>query len=157
MTMSWRYAQYRIELERFIADYGGLWLLADIDSEIAAADAVQRIGVLVPFGAADDSWLRLVLHDTGTGELEPFSDQLMADERGQELLGAWLAWAKECSCEVGEPNPEACTVHDWIAAADDFSRLLDEDWVAVADWYRLDKQGEIPRGATIDQIRRHDG
>jgi hypothetical protein len=157
MTMSWRYAQYRTELERFIADYGGLWLLADVDSEIELADAVQRIGILVPFGAADDSWLRLVLRDTATGELDPFSDRLMAEERGQEVLGAWLAWAKECSCELGESDPEACTVHDWIAAVDNFSRLLDDDWVAVADWYRLDKEGEMPRGATIDQIWRHDG
>jgi hypothetical protein len=137
VTMTWRYAQFVAELERFIQDYGGLWLLSDVDKEVAAAAAIQRLGLLVPFGSADDSWLRLVLGEARGGELEPFSDRLLAGERGEEVLAVWLAWAKSCGCGGSPPARSRCAVHAWIAAADELSRLLDEDWLAVADWYRL--------------------
>lgn len=142
ITMTWRYAQFLTELERFLVDYGGLWLLADVDSEFAAADAIQRIGSLVPFGEADDSWLRLTLAESQAGELEPFGERIEADEIGQLLLGAWLAWAKACVCPAQSPDAQRCGVHAWLAAADEFSQLIDRDWLAVADWYRLPEAGQ---------------
>ncbi len=33
MNIAWRWGQFQVELERFVADYGGLWLLADVESE----------------------------------------------------------------------------------------------------------------------------
>jgi len=136
MNMTWRYAQFSRELERFVEDYGGLWLLADIDSEIAAADAIRRIDYHVPFGEADSSWLRLILKGTPGEELDPFIDRILAEDRGHEILAVWMDWAVGCRCDLESPDTELCEVHTWAAAADHFVRLIDKDWYAVADWYR---------------------
>jgi hypothetical protein len=138
ILITWRYAQFITELERFVIDYGGLWLLADVESEVAAAQAVQRLTFLVPLGEADDSWLRLSLLDSESGELEPFADRIEREDAGQEVLGAWLEWAKVFACTTGcDPSVPGCRVHQWLEAADELSELLDADWLAVADWYRL--------------------
>lgn len=135
-NVTWRYAQFLREIERFIENEGGLWLLADATSEVAAADAVYRTEVLTPFGEADNSWLRLLLKQSAGEELEPFTDQLIAaGERRRELMGAWMAWAEACNQKPDEDDP-GCEVHQWLAATQDFITLIDEDWLRVADWYR---------------------
>jgi hypothetical protein len=138
VLIAWRYAQFVTELERFIDKYGGLWVLSDIDSEVAAVEAVQHLLALAPLGDADDSWLRIVLRNSEAGELESFSQKLPDDETGVEILGAWLQWAKDCACTPSTPVSVHCRVHRWLATADEFTNLLDSDWLAVADWYRLD-------------------
>lgn len=137
VTMTWRYAQFLVELQRFIDDVGGLWLLADTESEVAAADAVRGIGFYAPFGASDDSWMRTLLLETPNRELEALAERLLTSERGAEVLGVWLEWARGCECPVTEPK-SVCLVHEWIEAADRFISLIDGDWYKVADWYRRD-------------------
>lgn len=136
MNQLWRYAQFSRELERFTEDYGGLWLLADIDSEVAAADAMRRIGWHTPLGEADNSWLRLILKETPQEELDNFIDRLLKEPRGAEMMDGWLSWAKTCTCDLHDPDPERCEVHRWMTACDEFIRLIDEDWYRIADYYR---------------------
>jgi len=136
MNQLWRYAQFTRELERFIAGYGGLWLLADIDSEVAAASAIRRIDWEVPLGEADSSWLRLTLAETPSEELDAFIDRMLAAERGKELLDVWQDWAKSCACDLKAPDLEGCEVHRWMDACDQFVRLIDADWYRLADYYR---------------------
>jgi hypothetical protein len=136
MNQLWRYAQFSREMERFTEDYGGLWLLADIDSEVAAADAVYRIGWHAPLGEADSSWLRLVLGETPQEELDNFIDRLLKESRGAEMIDGWLTWAKSCQCDLQAPDPERCEVHRWMAACDEFVKLIDRDWYRIADYYR---------------------
>ncbi len=134
-SISWHYARFSTALEQFVEEQGGLWLLADMETEIAAADAVYRLVTLAPLGAMDISWLRQLLAEATNHELEPFSDLLIeAGERRRELMGCWVRWASECDCRsADEPR---CDRHRWEAAADEFIRLIDEDWYRVADWYR---------------------
>lgn len=140
LTMTWRYAQFQVEQERFIDELGGLWLLSDIGAELAAADALRRLDFYVPFGESDDSWLRVMLSETPSQELEPFSDRIVATERGEAVLATWLSWARTCSCRP-IAIADGCLVHRWCDAADEFVSLIDEDWYRVADWYR---QGPDP-------------
>lgn len=71
---------------------GGLWLLSDPDNDVAAADAIYRIGLHVPLGETDNSWLRTLLLDTPHQELDGFGDALItAGERRRELMAAWVA------------------------------------------------------------------
>ena len=135
-NITWRYAQFQTELAAFVEREGGLWLLADPDSEIQAADAIYRLGFHTPLGEADESWLRLLLSRSEAGELEPFTDLLIeAGERRQELMASWMRWVEGCEADPAEPDP-GCEVHLWLEAAKEFVRLLDEDWYRVADWYR---------------------
>lgn len=133
-NVSWQYARFQLGLQRFIEEQGGLWLLADIDSEIAAAEAVYKLTLLVPLGEADSSWLRTLLIQAPHEELEGFSDLLIAaGERRRELMGAWLRWT---GCLEADDANCGCDYHTWQRAADEFIGLIDADWYRVADWYR---------------------
>ena len=136
MNQLWRYAQFSRELDRFVKQRGGLWLLADIDSEVAAADAIRRIGWEVPLGEADNSWLRLTLTAALEEELDGFIDLMLAAERGKEMMQVWLAWAQSCTCDLDAPQPQQCEAHRWMIACDGFIKLIDTDWYRVADYYR---------------------
>lgn len=132
-SLTWHWARFELALERFVRDQGGLWLLADRDSEIAAADAIHQLQLNAPLGEADCSWLRTLLLETPHEELDGFSDRLIAaGKRRKELMGVWLAWAGR-----QEPADCPCGYHAWQRAAGQFIRLIDEDWYRVADWYRL--------------------
>lgn len=134
VTVSWHWTRFELALEHFVREQGGLWLLADMDSEIAAADAVHRVQVLSPLGEADSSWLRTLLQEAPHEELDGFGDLLVAaGERRRELMGLWVAWA---SCQERDDSDCACAFHAWQRTADEFIRLIDDDWYRVADWYR---------------------
>lgn len=134
-NITWQWARFLAALQSFIHEQGGLWLLTDAESEIAAADAIYKLQFYVPLGETDCSWLRILLAETPHGELDGFGDRLIAaGERRKELMAAWIAWA---SCEdYSEPSDCACSLHAWFQAAEDFIRLIDRDWYQVADYYR---------------------
>lgn len=135
-TITWHYTRFLLELATFVERDGGLWLLSDPDNEVAAADAIYRIGLHVPLGESDNSWLRTLLLDAPHQELEGFTDALVAaGERRRELMAAWFQWVRNCTVDIDGPHPR-CKLHAWLAACDDFIRLIDEDWWRVADWYR---------------------
>ncbi|HET7052976.1 MAG TPA: hypothetical protein VFI09_03550 [Solirubrobacterales bacterium] len=105
-----------------------------MESEIAAADAIHQLQLNVPLGEADCSWLRTLLLDSPHEELDGFADGLVeAGERRKELMGVWLAWA---GCPRPDDSGCTCGYHAWQYTADEFIRLIDEDWYRVADWYR---------------------
>lgn len=134
VNISWHWARFCLALERFVKEQGGLWLLADADSEIAAAEAIYQLGLLAPLGETDNSWLRTLLAEAPHEELDGFGDLLIeAEERRRELMGLWLQWA---SCPESDDSKCDCDLHAWFKTADDFIRLIDEDWYRVADWYR---------------------
>lgn len=135
VNITWQWARFLAALERFVQEQGGLWLLTDAESEIAAADAIYKIQFHAPLGETDCSWLRTVLAETPHEELDGFGDRLIAaGERRRELMGAWIAWA---SCDNhSDPTDCTCPLHAWLQAAENFIRLIDEDWYRVADYYR---------------------
>jgi hypothetical protein len=135
-NITWHWARFSLAVERFVKEQGGLWLLADADSEIAAAEAVYKLEFYVPFGETDSSWMRTMLLESPHEELDGFGDKLVeAGERGRELMGLWIQWA---SCLESEDSECDCEYHSWQRSADRFIRLIDEDWYAVADFYRSD-------------------
>lgn len=138
MNLLWRRAQFTRELNRFVEEHGGLWLLSNPDKESQVAEAIFQIGYHGPFGSADDSWLRLRLAEATGEELDPFINAVYADEAGTETLRSVLSWADQCRCPLkGSGTPSAsCEVHRWLAACDLYIRLIDDDWDEIADWYR---------------------
>jgi hypothetical protein len=133
-NITYQWARFELALQRFIEAQGGLWLLADADSEIAAAEAIYKLQVYVPLGETDSSWLRTLLADSPHEELDSFGDLLVAaGERRRELMQVWLQWA---GCPEPEDGDCSCSLHTWLRTADEFIRLIDEDWYRVADFYR---------------------
>jgi hypothetical protein len=168
--MTWRLAQHSREWVAFVERDGGLFLMADAESEVRAVDALYRVGVLhLPFGDANVSWFRRLLADTPHQELDLFMARLLADdERWAPKLAKWLSWATELldSGDITEDpdtasptlmaerdddvsltiTPAAATEPRsmcgmWLAAAEELITLVEADWFRVADWYR----GASPR------------
>jgi hypothetical protein len=151
----YHYAHFEWQLRRFQAEYGGLWLLSNADTEIEVRDAVYRIGWHIqPFNERDESYLRTVVDEAPNQELHPFLKQLAEDELGRDLHRQWQEWVATCDC-VWQPDgipetdlfptprnapeiSEECQVHQVIDNCALYCRLVDEDWLKIADWYQLD-------------------
>lgn len=143
------YARFQLELRRFMVSHGGLWLASDADVEEAISDAVYRIGWHNDLNDDDDSWLRRHLADSRREEIDHFTDVILAFPRGVRLHEQWQRFVHQ---GVGVPESERDASQVWltIAACHDYTRLIDEDWRRIADWYR---PGSTPRskvdGATL--------
>lgn len=136
-SLTWFYARFQLQIDRFIEEQGGLWLMSDPDAEVAVASAAYRLEYHTPFGEADNSWLRVQLQESAYEELDPFVNRLVAaDETRNELMAAWIDWAREHVAALDEEAAAGTECGRWEQAADEFLRLIDEDWLKVADWYR---------------------
>lgn len=134
-SLSWFFARFQLQMERFIEEQGGLWLLSDPEAEIAVASAAYRLGLHTPFGEADASWLRVQLLESAHEELDPFVDRLVAaGEIRNEFMAEWIDWAGEYA-EASKDAAASTECGRWQQAADEYLRLIDEDWLKVADWY----------------------
>jgi hypothetical protein len=168
--MTWRLAQHSRELVTFVDRDGGLFLMADAESEVRAVDALYRVGIYVPFGDANVSWMRRLLADVPHQELDVFMERLFADEeRWPANYRAWLNWAGDLldsgdvaserddasptlMAEQGEEvslaitpaaaREPASTCGQWLAAAEELITLVEADWFRVADWYRSGVPGD---------------
>ncbi len=162
--MTWRLAQHSREFVAFVERDGGVFLMADAESEVRAVDALYRVGIYLPFGDANVSWFRRLLADVPHHELDVFMERLFADEaRWPPNYAKWLSWAEELlasgdipsepdaasptlMAERDEAVPEAITraaavkplstCGQWLAAAEELITLIEADWFRVADWYR---------------------
>ena len=162
--MTWRLAQHSRELVAFVDRDGGLFLMADAESEVRAVDALYRVGIYLPFGDANVSWMRRLLGEVRQQELDVFMARLLEDdERWPPSLYKWLSWAVELldsgdiTSELDAASPTlSAPGHDdipltitpaasaepvsmcgkWLAAAEELITLVEADWFRVADWYR---------------------
>lgn len=96
--------------ERFVRRYGGLWLVADQESEDLIANAVHQVGWQSPFNEQDDSWLRSAGADTAA-ELDPFLKELAGSEVGRGIHTEWQDWLRDCRCEQLQTDGRATYVH----------------------------------------------
>ena len=149
----YRYASFLWELQQFMIRHGGLWLFASPETEIAARDAIYRIGWHVtPFNERDDSWLRQIIGQNPQREMHPFLSRLTDTAIGRATHEEWLQWINSCECtwelavEDGEYFPTSerhisvdvdCQMHQAISACNTYCRLIDREWYKVADWYQL--------------------
>lgn len=164
LSALYHYTAFKLEERRFIARHGGLWLASDVDVEQEIADAVYRIGWHAPLNEEEDAWLRRHLADARREETDHFQDIIMRLSKGEQLANEWITFVRggvNWNIDPGQLpllphrlprelritgtipasplNPEqlaATQVGAAIHAARDYTRLIDEDWVRIADWYR---------------------
>jgi hypothetical protein len=162
--MTWRLAQQSRELVAFVDRDGGLFLMADAESEVWAVDALYRVTIYLPFGDRDVSSMRRILGDVPQQELDVFMERVLGDEERWSLTFAkWLNWAAalldsgDITDEPDEASPTLMAEQDeavplaitpaaapepvstcgkWLAAAEELIMLVEADWFRVADWYR---------------------
>lgn len=162
-----RYAWFLWELRQFMNRYGGLWLFASAEAELAVRDAVYRIGWHVtPLNEQDDSWLRLAIEESPRQEMHPFLTSLKDTPIGRATVDEWCDWVAECSCtwiptateddyfptaehhSKIDPN---CQMHLSISACANYCHLIDHEWHKVADWYHLGELN-LPKPASGESL-----
>jgi len=137
--------------QRFLARFGGLWLLSSPETEAAARDALHKIRLRLPTNERDHSWLCTLVFD-GREDLHSFLLTLESSRIGRETCAEWLAWCSLCACSWTEPGgghaveyfPTAryhagidpqCAVHQTVEMANEYCTTIENEWLAVADWY----------------------
>jgi transcriptional regulator with XRE-family HTH domain len=131
----YHFTRFRQEIETFVREWGGLWILLDAEHEQASADAAYLVWYLAPLNERDDSWLRLMLSRLEQREMDPFLEVIEESDRGQQLLAKWTRWFDSCRCRTQRPRP-TCKFHSVISQSEIFGKAIDDDWDLVADWYR---------------------
>jgi hypothetical protein len=129
------YANYQLELRRFIRQRGGLWLFSDAQIESDIRDAVYRVGWHNPINEEDDSWLRRKLADSRHEEAEHFYRALEGSVEGERIHATWQRFVKEGHAAVGTGTAQTDPLHSTVQACDDYCEWVDADWLKIADWY----------------------
>ncbi|MBF6446610.1 hypothetical protein IU429_02910 [Nocardia elegans] len=146
----YRYATVELEVRRFVARHGGLWLFSDAQLESDIRDAVYRVCWHNPINEENESWLRRALATSQLEEAEPFYAQLRATNMGEMIHGIWQKFVREgYEAELAD-GTDSSQVHSAIQACDDYTRLVDEDWLRIADWYA--PGAKAPRGVSGEEL-----
>ena len=130
------YAQFKLEIKKFIVRHGGLWLLSNRTIEAEVSDIVYRIGWHNNLTEADDSWLRRALAQAEHEEEINFSQIIESDPEGSAIHAKWQKLVASCACTADIEPQSDCQVHATIQACEDYAQLIDDDWDRIADWYR---------------------
>lgn len=150
----YRLTEFWLELRRFKSRHGGLWLLSDAQVEQDVADAVYRIGWHNDLSDGDESFLRRLLADSRHEEVEHFWNVLQGFPRGMEINRRWQEMIRQGVGLTTEEEKAKSQVWLTIAACRDYCRLIDEDWLRIADWYREAPQMTEPlSGASLYQAQ----
>ena len=152
----YHYAAFLLEVRRFRSRYGGLWLASDEEVEAQIADAAFRIGWHNDINDEDDSWLRRHLADARREENDHFIDLILAFPRGVKLHNQWQAFVRQGVGLDDAAERERSQVRLAVAACRDYCRLVDEDWLRIADWYRPEArpQRRVKPTDLYDQVLR---
>lgn len=140
------YARYLTELEDFVSQSGGLWVLPDTRTEDAIADSMWYLRKPIPCGEVNESILRLSF--ASSSELVLFMHLTYSSEHLQPILKIWRDWVASCHCMNPNRPRKDCDVHATIAWACFYMDALDQQWDFLADWY------DLPRpGSTVDPVK----
>lgn len=140
------YARYLVELERFVTQHGGLWVLPDTRTEDAIADSTWFIRRPIPSGEVNDSILSMTY--ARAPELALFMHATYASQHLQPVLRTWREWIHSCRCRRPKCPRQDCDVHATIEWCRFYMDALEAQWDFLADWY------DLPRpGTKIDPVK----
>jgi hypothetical protein len=128
--------QFHLEVRRFMSKHGGLWLLSDPQIEEDVSSAVYRIAWHNPLNDEHESFLRRHLADTRHEETEHFWNVIQGLPEGLRIYELWQDMVREGVGLTTDEEKAGSQVWLTIAACSDYARLIDEDWLRIADWYR---------------------
>ncbi|MEN4475716.1 hypothetical protein [Mycolicibacterium cosmeticum] len=131
----YRYAQFLLEIKRFMARHGGMWLFSDPKRETEISDMIYRIGWHNPINEENESWLRRALATSQLEEAQPFYGQLSASTQGDMIHDIWQKFVRDGYEAEITGDTSASQVHSTIAASNEYVSAIDEEWLQIADWY----------------------
>lgn len=142
------FVSYLAGVDEFIKQRGGLWILPHAIAEQAVADSAFVVADAAPFNLIQQSEL-LAAH-RAVPDRHALIERLEGDSDLRPFATGWSDWLASCSCELSNPQPQQCSVHEVIAAAGTICKTLDQQWDELADWYEVRR----PRVSEVDRLRR---
>ncbi|MEH3138775.1 MAG: hypothetical protein PGN37_01085 [Mycobacterium kyogaense] len=131
----YRYAQFLLEIKRFVVRHGGMWLFSDAERETEISDMIYRIGWHNPINEENESWLRRALATSQLEEAQPFYGQLKASAQGEMIHKIWQQFVRNGHAQLIGGETGASQVYSTITACNEYVKALDEEWLLIADWY----------------------
>jgi hypothetical protein len=147
----WHWVEFSLKLDRFMEEYGGVWLLTDDEDEERVATAISHIWRHPPFNDRMHSQLRKVGRDA-KGEYDDFLLIIETNPLVQDLAERWRKWFEGCSCELDKPDTD-CEVHELLDDCQVYIDLIDRDFDRLVPWYR--RKSRVRPFATEDIIERY--
>lgn len=146
------YSAVQVAKQRWLTQFGGLWLLSSAQAEAEVRDALATVELVSPMNDRDNSWLRISLH-SADGELHHFLNTLDRDPIGRSTRTEWLQWLTRCSCRWSPSDErsdmeyfptgryfaginETCLLHRVVEGCNRFCTLIEWEWMQIADWYK---------------------
>jgi len=105
------------------------------------AHAIYRVGWSQSVERLDDSWLRRHLADSLHEEPEHFFQLMLGTSIAQITYEEWQERVASCKYVELDQRPD-CQVHLTIQACHECLKLIDDDWLPIADRYRPGQQPE---------------
>lgn len=146
----YRYASFLLEVKRFMARHGGMWLFSDAERETEISDAIYRVGWHNPINEENDSWLRRALATSQLEEAEPFYVRLNSSTQGEMIHEIWQKFVLDAHEAEVAGDTTASQVHRTIAACDDYTGWVEDEWRRIGDWYA--PGASVPRGIAATSL-----
>lgn len=139
------HARFLRELERFVREHGGLWVLPDAQAEQLIADATWMIRKPTPLTEIDESMLRLAIAEWD--EIASFVQATNGDAALRRITTSWAEWVRSCPCGDLDDPVEECGVHQCMHWASAFTSTLEAQWDSLADWYKVGRPQSVVESA----------
>jgi hypothetical protein len=133
----WRWTKFLRHAHRQDNEFLGKWVLALSDAPVEeAVRSGYDAQALPPLLPRTRSWLRVELTTALYEELDPFITILEGQERGKEILATWIDWLRSCHCDRDHPQPADCSVDRFIAEAETFYTIMNDE---ISESHRTDR------------------
>ncbi len=129
----WSLSCLSLDIDRFVVERGGLWLLSDPDAEQQVSDALYLIQWHPFISQLDSAWLARHVVSRGRRDMLRFHEALERDRRGRNILARWAEWVAACGC--GRRPEPGCEVHLVLAHCERYMAIIDKEWAEIASWY----------------------
>jgi hypothetical protein len=133
-TSLWFLARFYLNLDQFVDQRGGLWLLANEEQAQLVSDSVTFLKFHPPVTEYDASWLSFAALEQPVPAFHLFNDKLDQDDMGRGILDRWRAWLEACQCDVEGPG-EGCEVHIVLRHCQRYMEIIDAEWNRIVDWF----------------------
>jgi hypothetical protein len=133
-TSLWFLARFFLNLDQFVDQRGGLWLLGDEEQAQLVSDSVTFLRFHPPVTEDDASWLSFAALEQPVPAFHLFNGKLDQDDVGRRILDRWRAWLEACQCDVQGPGEE-CEVHIVLRHSQRYMDIIDAEWNRIVEWF----------------------
>lgn len=149
-SLSYFVGYYSFEIQRFVVDRGGLWILSTPDNSERVSQLVYDIAWHLPLGQTQITELTQIYASGGVVPTVDFvAYELDRSGDRAEIQERWRGFLAECACDLQQPS-DHCQPHHVISLVQEYMDLVNTEYYLVAPWYQA---GPAQLEAAFDSLR----